>query len=159
MTVRRLAAIALCASGIAAPVHAQSSQCTAQVAALRDACQKGTDIFAMLAPQVNGALTGGGPVLGSSRAVRGLSIGVRVNAVDGRAPDLANVRLSSTGIVRSNIPTTRVPVPGPAVDVAVGIFPGVNVGVQRILSIDALVNVAYIPSRDFQDFRIKTTNG
>lgn len=159
MTVRRLGAVALCVSAIALPIHAQSAQCASQATAVRDACQKGTDIFAMLAPQVNGALTGGGPVLGSSRAVRGLSIGLRVNAVDGRAPDLGNVRLSSTGIVRSAIPTTRVPVPAPAVDVALGVFPGLFVGVQRILAIDALVNVAYIPSRDFQDFRVKTTNG
>ena len=159
MTVRRLAVLALSAAALSFPLHAQSTQCTGQAAALRDACQKGTDIFEMLAPQVNGALTGGGPVLGSSRAVRGLSIGLRVNAVDGRAPDLANVRLSSTGIVRSTIPTTRVPVPGPAVDVAVGLFPGVSLGLQRVLAIDALVNVAYIPSRDIKDFTVKTTNG
>jgi hypothetical protein len=159
MTVRRLAAVALCATVSSLPLRAQAAQCTSQTTALRDACQKGTDIFEMIAPQVNGALTGGGPVLGSSRAVRGLSIGIRVNAVDGRVPDLANVRLSSTGIVRSAIPTKRVPVPGPAVDVAIGVFPGLNVGLQRLLAIDALVNVAYIPSRDIQDFSIKTTNG
>ena len=113
----------------------------------------------MLAPQVNGALAGGGPVLGSSRAVRGLSIGIRVNAVDGRLPDLANVRLSSAGIVQSTIPTKKVPVPAPTLDVALGLFPGVFVGVQRILAIDALVNVAYIPNRDIEDFSVKTTNG
>ncbi len=113
----------------------------------------------MLAPQVNGALTAGGPVLGSSRAVRGLSIGLRVNAVDGRVPDLATVKLSANGVVQSAIPTKKAPVPAPALDVAFGLFPGVFVGVQRILSVDALVNVAYIPSRDIQDFSVKTTNG
>lgn len=159
MTARRLAAAILCASSLSFPLYAQSAQCTAQAAAVRDACQKGTDIFMMLAPQVNGALTGGGPVLGSSRAVRGLSIGLRLNAVDGRVPDIANVQLSSTGIVRSTIPTKRIPVPGPALDVAVGLFPGLFVGVQRIFAVDALVNVAYIPSRNIQDFSVKTTNG
>jgi hypothetical protein len=159
MTVCRLGAVALCASAFALPLHAQSAQCAAQATAVRDACQKGTDIFDMIAPQVNGALTGGGPVLGTSRGGRGLSIGLRVNAVDGRVPDLANVRLSSTGIVRSSIPTTRAPVPAPALDLALGLFPGVFVGVQRIFAVDALLNVAYIPSRDFADFRVKTTNG
>ncbi len=159
MTVRSFIAIALCASAAALPLAGQSSQCTAQATALRDACQKGTDIFTMLAPQVNGALTGGGPVLGSSRAVRGLSIGIRVNAVDGRVPDLANVRLSTTGIVRSTLPTKKVPVPAPTLDVALGLFPGVNVGVQRLFSIEALVNVAYIPNKDIEDFSVKTTNG
>ncbi len=159
MTARSLAVAALCAGAITMPLSAQSAQCLTQAVALRDACQKGTDIFAMLAPQVQGALAGGGPVLGSSRAVRGISIGLRVNAVDGRLPDLGNVRLSSTGIVRSTIATTRVPVPAPALDVALGLFPGVFVGVQRILSLDALVNVAYIPNRDLEDFSIKATNG
>jgi hypothetical protein len=159
MTARSLAAAALCAGAITMPLSAQSAQCLSQVASLRDACQKGTDIFAMLAPQVQGALAGGGPVLGSSRAVRGLSIGLRVNAVDGRVPDLGNVRLSPTALVQSTIATKRVPVPAPTLDVALGLFPGVFVGVQRILSLDALVNVAYIPSRDIEDFSIKTTNG
>ncbi len=159
MTVRSLAAALLCAGAITMPLSAQSAQCLSQAAALRDACQKGTDIFVMLAPQVQGALAGGGPVLGSSRAVRGLSIGLRVNAVDGRVPDISNVRLSSTAAVQSTIPTTRVPVPAPTLDVALGLFPGVFVGVQRILSLDALVNVAYIPNRDIEDFSIKTTKG
>jgi hypothetical protein len=97
MTVRSFAAIALATAALCLPLHAQSQQCAAQVAALRDACQKGTDIFAMLAPQVNGALAGGGPVLGSARAVRGLSVGLRVNAVDGQVPDVATIQLSSSG--------------------------------------------------------------
>ncbi len=159
MTARSLAVAALCAGAIAMPVSAQSAQCLAQPAALRDACQKGTDIFAMLAPQVQGALAGGSPVLGSSRAVRGLSIGLRVNAVDGRVPDVGNLTLSPTQLVRSTIATTRVPVPAPALDVAFGLFPGVFVGVQRVLSLDALVNVAYIPNRDLEDFSVKTSNG
>ncbi len=159
MTARSFAAVALCASALSLPLAAQSAECAAQAVALRDACQKGTDIFTMLAPQVNGALTGGGPVLGSSRAVRGLSIGIRVNAVDGRVPDLAAVTLSSTGTVRSTIPTKRVPVPAPTLDVALGVFPGFFVGVQRLFSIDALVNVAYIPNRDIQDFSVRATKG
>jgi hypothetical protein len=159
MIVRPLAAIALLSSAVALPLAAQSAQCLAQPAAVRDACQKGTDIFMMLAPQVNGALTGGGPVLGSSRAVNGFSIGVRVNAVDGRVPDLGAVTLSSTGIVQSAMPTKRTPVPAPTLDVALGVFPGFFVGVERIFSLDALVNVAYIPNKTIQDFSIRTTNG
>lgn len=161
MTVRSLPAIALlCAGALTTPVAAQpSAQCASAAVSLRDACQKGTDIFSMLAPQVNGALTGGGPVLGSSRAVRGISIGLRVNAVDGRVPDLTNVELSSTGAVASTIATERVPVPAPTFDVAVGVFPGFFLGVQRILALDALVNVAYVPSRDIEDFSLRTTNG
>ncbi len=159
MTVRSLAALALCAGAFALPLSAQSAQCASQAIALRDACQKGTDIFMMLAPQVNGALTGGGPVLGSSRSGHGLSIGIRVNAVDGRVPDPSKISLSANGVVKSAIPTKHVPVPAPTLDVAVGLFPGVFLGLQRVLSLDALLNVAYIPNRDISDFSIKTTAG
>jgi hypothetical protein len=67
--------------------------------------------------------------------------------------------VSSTGIVQSAIPTKRVPVPAPTLDVALGVFPGIFLGVQRVMSVDALVNVAYIPNRDVQDFSVKTTKG
>jgi hypothetical protein len=159
MITRSFLALTLGVLAVSLPVSAQSAQCAAQAVPLRDACQKGTDIFTMLAPQVNGALTGGGPVLGSSRAVRGLSIGIRVNAVDGRVPDLANVQLSSTGVVQSAIPTKRVPVPAPTADIAIGLFPGLFVGVQRILSVDGLVNVAYIPNREIEGFSVKAVKG
>lgn len=159
MSLRSFASAALFGGAFALPLQAQSSQCLTQPLALRDACQKGTDIFAMLAPQVNGALAGGGPVLGSARAVNGISIGVRVNAVDGALPDLAAIRLSAAGAVRSTIPTSRVPVPAPTLDVALGVFPGFFVGVQRILSLDVLLNVGYIPNADLDEFRVKATNG
>ncbi|MCC7053054.1 MAG: hypothetical protein IT355_07275 [Gemmatimonadaceae bacterium] len=152
---RLLAVVALSTGALALPLSAQSAQCASQPAALRDACQKGTDIFAMLMPQVQGALGGGGPVLGSSRAVRGLSIGLRVNAMDGAVPEITNVSLSGTGVVRSTFATKRAPVPMPALDVALGVFPGVNLGVQRVLSLDALVNVAYMPKQDVEDFSIR----
>jgi hypothetical protein len=162
MMSRRFAALALLISGaapIAANAQSASAQCLAQAAALRDACQKGSDIFAMIAPQVNGALTGGGPVLGSSRSGGVLSIGLRVNAVDGRVPELTSVTLSPTALTRSTIATKRAPVPAPALDVSLALFPGIFVGVQRVLSLDALVNVAYIPSRTIENFSVKTTNG
>lgn len=151
-----LTAVALSSSTLGA----QSAQCTsAQNVTLRDACQKGTDIFSMLAPQVNGAVAGGGALLGSARAVNGISVGLRVNAVDGRLPDLGSLRYSSTGVVRSAIATTRTPVPAPAVDVGLSVLPGILVGVQRVLALDLLVNVAYIPNRDLEDFSVRTTNG
>ena len=159
MSARSLAAsAALCAGAlVAAPLAAQSSQCTSQPVAIRDACQKGTDIFTMLMPQIQGALGGGGPVLGSSRGVRALSIGVRVNAVDGVAPDLTTASLSVTGIQQTAFDTKKVPVPMPVVDVGLGIFPGFNVGVQRLFALDALVNVAYMPKYESADFTVKPT--
>lgn len=151
--------MAAVSGAFAAPVAAQSAQCAAQPAALRDACQKGTDMFTMLMPQVQGAIAGGGPVLASARTSNSFSIGLRVNAVDGRVPDVGSVSLSTSGIVRSAIATSRAPVPAPALDIAFGVFPGVYVGLQRVLSVEALVNVAYIPNRDVESFSVRTTNG
>ena len=161
MPTRILAGAALLALATVRPAVAQSpsSACLAQASLLQDACQKGTDFFQMLTPQVTGAITGGGAVLGSARSVNGFSIGLRVNAVDGQVPDIRNLSLSTTGIARTAVPTRRLPVPVPAVDVAIGLVPGFVVGMQRIFSIDALVNVAYLPSRDIGGARIKDTNG
>lgn len=156
----RLVFVMAAVSGIgAAPVTAQSAPCAAEPNVLRDACQKGADIFTMLLPQVQGAIAGGGPVLASARTSNGFSIGLRVNAVDGRVPDPRSVSLSTSGAVRSTIATTRAPIPAPALDIAFGVFPGVYVGLQRVLSVEALVNVAYIPNRDVESFSVRATNG
>lgn len=159
MLVRSLGLVGACMVTLALPLAAQSAQCVAQPIALRDACQKGTDIFTMLSPQIHGALAGGGPVLGSSNAVRGFSVGLRVNAVDGRVPDVRNLSLSTSGIARSTIPTTRIPLPAPVLDIAIGVFPGFFVGVQRLLSVELLANVAYVPNRSIEDFSVRAANG
>lgn len=160
MTVIRrfVAAVALLACSTS-PLAAQSAQCQAQVSGLRDACQKGTDLFMMLAPQVNGAIAGGGPTLGTARTSGGITIGLRLNVVDGRVPDLSRVTLSSTGTVQSTIPTSRAPVPMPTIDAAFSVIPGFDVGVQRILAVDVLTNVAYVPTRDLEDFSVGATKG
>lgn len=159
MLARSLRVVGACTLALAPPLVAQSAQCASQPFAVRDACQKGTDIFTMLAPQVQGALAGGSPVLGASNAVRGFSVGLRVNAVDGRLPQLGNVRLATDGIARSVIPAKRVPLPAPVLDVAIGAFPGFVVGVQRLFSVDLLANVAYIPHRTIEDFSVRASNG
>ena len=157
---RRIAAVvALCTSALTTPLTAQSAQCTGQVVGLRDACQKGTDLFSMLAPQVNGAIAGGGPTLGTARTSSGITIGLRLNLVDGRVPDLSAVTLSSTGIVRSTIATSRAPIPMPTLDAAFSVLPGFDVGRQRIFAVDVLTNVAYVPTRDLEDFSVGATKG
>ncbi|MES3034037.1 MAG: hypothetical protein V4813_08565 [Gemmatimonadota bacterium] len=158
--MRHLVAIVACSTGFAVlPLAAQSSQCQGQVSGLRDACQKGTDIFSMLAPQVNGAIAGGGPTLGTARTSSGITIGLRLNVVDGRVPDLSGITLSSTGIVQSAIPTSRAPIPMPTVDAAFSVLPGFNFRAQRIMAVDVLTNVAYVPKRDLEDFSVGPTKG
>lgn len=155
-TVAAIAAL----SALSTPVAGQATACQSLPAvATRDACQKGLDIFVLTVPQVQGALAGGGAVLGSARPVNGLSLGLRINAVDGRLPDLGSIALSSTGIVRSTIATVRVPVPVPTLDVAIGIIPGWSIAGQRLFSLDGLVSVGYVPSESYQGFEVATKRG
>ncbi len=158
--MRRAALALVLMAVLASPqLTAQSSQCTAQAVASRDACQKGTDLFLMLAPQLSGALAGGGAMIGTARMANGLSLGLRLNVVEGQVPELGAVSISSTGAVQSTIETKRTPVPMPTFDAAFSLIPGFNAGRQRILAVDLLASVAYVPTSDLEAFSVRTTNG
>jgi hypothetical protein len=164
MFARRWAAVFALISLAAVPAAAQTvdAQCAALPVQLRDACQKGTDIFNLVAPQLNGAIAGGNAVLGTANTLGGfgkISIGVRATAVDGRVPNLSGITLAQTGAVQTTFATERAPVPAPAVDVALGVFKGLPVGVNRLFSLDAIANVAYVPTRTVEDFSVSTTDG
>lgn len=123
----------------------------------RDACQKAVDLFSFIMPQFGQALSGGGAILGTANTLGGLgkfSLNVRASAVQGRVPDVNSITLSPAGAVRSNITTTESPVPAPVVDVGFGVFKGFPAGVTRILSLDGVVNVAYLPDADVDDFSV-----
>ena len=138
----------------AASLGAQSSQCLSQPVVARDACQRGTDLFLMLAPQLSGAIAGGGAVLGTARTVNGFSLAVRLNVVEGQLPDRSVLAFSTTGIVQSTISTRRAPIPVPTLDATLSLIPGFTVGRQKILSVDALVNMTYVPTSNLEDFSV-----
>ena len=85
-----LAAAALLAAPLAARAQggALNSRCASSFVYLQDACQKGVDIFNLLAPQLGASLAGGNAVLGQSGALGGLghfTIGVRGNVLQERS--------------------------------------------------------------------------
>lgn len=123
-----------------------------------DACQKAADFATFVLPQFGQALAGGGAIIGTANTLGGLgkfSLNVRATAVQGRLPQVDQVTLSN-GRTASNIPTTEAPVPAPVVDVGVGILPGF---VRGFLSLDGIVNVAYLPSGDLEDVQLRTPSG
>src|SRR5687768_18526669 len=64
-----------------------------QTTAAQDACQKAIDLFQYMAPQLGVAITGGNATLGQGGTLGGLghfSIGLRINAVQGRLPQVNN---------------------------------------------------------------------
>ena len=122
-----------------------------------DACQKAVDLFSFVMPQFGQALSGGGAILGTANTLGGLgkfSLNLRVSAVEGRVPDVNSITLSPAGAQRSQITTSNAPVPAPVVDVGIGVFKGFPVGLTRVFSLDGVVNVAYLPDADVDDFSV-----
>ncbi|MFN9795529.1 MAG: hypothetical protein ACK57A_04525 [Gemmatimonas sp.] len=112
-----------------------------------DACVKARDIFAFVMPQVGVALSGGNPVLGEGGTLGGggkRALSLRVTAVDGRVPANA-VPIRLTGAARSNLGASRVPVPVPSVDAAIGLFAGLPAGLTNIGGVDVLLGATYLP--------------
>jgi hypothetical protein len=143
---------------------AQDAVCTITPAAspvagfAADACQKAYDFSTFVMPQLGQALAGGGAIIGTANTLGGLgkfSINLRATAVQGRLPEIDQVTLTN-GRNASRIPTTESPVPAPVVDVGIGILPGFARG---FLSLDGVVNVAYLPEGELEDVTLRTPSG
>lgn len=139
--------IALLTVTSAASLRAQGAASCQLV--LADACQKAEDLYSYLFPQLGTALAGGHPVLGSGDVLGGLghfSVGLRVTAVRGSFVDPTRVSVSTTGRVASTIATEDQYIPAPALDAAIGLFSGFEVGVTHIGGLDALLSFSYLPA-------------
>jgi len=151
-----LAAAVLAAS--AAPVRAQS--CAAGIT--QDACQKATDLWAYMMPQLGTSLVGGSHTLGMGTTLGGLghfAIALRANAVRGDLPDLGSLTVSAAGRQNSNIDTQEQFVGLPGVDFAIGVFKGFPLGVTRVGGVDVIGSVTYIPEIEGDGTSITPTDG
>lgn len=125
-----------------------------------DACQKGRDIFSLLVPQVGVALSGGNTMLGEGGTLGGWGkrmVQLRVSAVDGRVP--ANdvpVRVTGAAIA-SDFGASRVPVPMPSLDAAVGLFKGLPLGLTNVGGVDVLLGATYLPTIEKSEFALTPT--
>lgn len=136
-----------------------------------DYCQQAVDFFGYMAPQLGTAMTGGNSTLAQGGSMGGprfglvprFALGVRVNAVQGNAPDY-NPQFVAT--LDPNLPppaareltTSNAIVPMPAVDLALGVFKGVPLALSNVGGIDLLLNATYIPNYDGDQFSIKPDN-
>jgi hypothetical protein len=154
----------------AAPLLGQSSidpGCpagTLQQRATQDACQKAIDTFRFLAPQLGIAITGGSATLGQGTAFGALgrfSVGLRANIIPGRIPRIDRVTPSPLGAAQTSYEVKDQVLPFPTIDAAVGVFPGVPMGTSgaRILAVDVIANLAYIPDVTEDDVSITATDG
>jgi hypothetical protein len=162
--LRGVAALLLAAPAAAAAQTGGglNARCAGQFPYLQDACQKGVDIFNLIAPQLGASLAGGNAVLGQSGALGGLghfTIGVRGNVVQGTIPKTAGVALSTTAAQRTNFTTEDQILGLPTAEASVGLFAGVPMGVTNFGGIDAIVSASYIPDLEIDDVSVSTTGG
>lgn len=168
---RRLACALLAPMLTAAAVRPASAQsgtptCSVSPAVLSgaDACQKAQDLFAFVVPQIGVAVSGGNPLPGDAGTLGGFgkrAISLRVVAVEGRLPKNSvpisvippNTRRSS------DFGAARTIVPIPAVDLAIGLFPGLPLGVTNVGGVDLLVGATLLPSVSQNAFDVSPRNG
>ena len=144
--MRRILGTTFALAAFAAPLAAQNPNCAAGVT--QDACEKATDLFNYMMPQLGTSLVGGSHTLGIGTTLGGLghfAIALRGNAIRGDVPDLASINVSPLGRARSNIGTKGQFLSLPAVDFALGIYKGFPLGVTRIGGIDLIGSATYLP--------------
>jgi len=127
-----------------------------------DACQKARDLFGFVVPQIGVAVSAGNPVLGEGGTLGGWpkrAFSFRVSAVDGQLPRNA-VPISVLGpAVGSDFGAARTPIPLPSADAAIGIFPGIPLGLTNTLGVDVLIGASYLPSVKESNFEVTPDNG
>lgn len=163
--VRLLAAATLAAVLAAPAAHAQtvapSPACAGQGAAT-DACQKAADLFAFLAPQIGASIAGGNATLGQGGAMGGLgrfALTVRATGLKGELPNLDDVSVSSTGARSDQFGVDEQWIGLPQVDLALGLFGGLPLGLTRVGGVDLLLSGSWIPELDEDDFQLATPDG
>ena len=170
MKIRLLVTATLLAAG-ATTVEAQGKtqadqQCrtgTVAAAEMGDACQKAVDLFSYMAPQLGTAMAGGNATLGQPSSLGGLghfSLGFRVTAVNGSVPEFDESSAPRSGApVSSAYETKEAPIPMPAVDLAIGLFKGVPLGITNLGGVDLLLSAAYVPEADVEQVKLETPEG
>jgi hypothetical protein len=136
----------------------------------QDACQKAIDLFQYMAPQVGTVIAGGNATLGQGGTLGGfalipfphpkVSVGVRFNALYGSLPNLDNVSIDGiNGRQSSTIETKDQVLAAPAVDVAIGVFKGLPLGVTNFGGVDLLVSAIYLPEFDQSNVTLNFPDG
>ncbi|MGQ0539050.1 MAG: hypothetical protein ACT4R6_08910 [Gemmatimonadaceae bacterium] len=145
-----------------AAIDAQCPASTMSQRATQDACQKALDTFRFMAPQLGISIAGGNATLGQGAAFGALgkfSVGLRANVIQGRVPRVDLVTPSPTGAASTNYQVEERPLGLPAVDAALGVFPGLSAAGFRVLALDLLANLAYVPDVTEQDVSISAPDG
>lgn len=133
-------------------------QCASRDVEFRDACQKAVDLFDYMLPQLGTAMAGGNPTLGQGGALGGLGhfqVGLRGTAVMGSVPKFESSNEPSTsGEQRSTYEVEDAYIPFPAVDLTIGLFKGLPLGITNVGGLDLIVSAAYVPEFEKSDVSV-----
>lgn len=154
--MRRLVIASFALAALAAPAQAQNPNpgCAGTPLQTADACEKVADLWGYMMPQLGTSLVGGSHTLGMGSTLGGFphfAIALRGNAVMGDLPDVSGMSVSAAGRQRSSVGTNSQVLGLPGVDLALGIWKGVPMGVSRIGGVDLLGSVTYIPEIEDAD--------
>jgi hypothetical protein len=124
-----------------------------------DTCQQAVDFFYYMTPQLGTAMTGGNTTLAQGGALGGMRFGfmprfaidARVNVVLGNIPDFAP---AAGGPVSKSMTAKSGMIPMPAVDVALGVFKGIPLGISNVGGVDILASAIYVPKISNSDFSL-----
>jgi hypothetical protein len=148
------------AQGQGATAHPSCAGVTA------DACQQAVDLFMYMAPQLGTAIAGGNTTLAQGGSLGGMTfglvpkfaVGLRLNAVMGNIPVLQQPTLTGPGATSPpaarNFTTETSFVGLPAVDLAVGVFKGVPLGLTNVGGVDLLLSAAYVPKLELDNITV-----
>lgn len=162
------ALVALLAVTIAAPSGGAQGGVTAQCLEgddrIEDACQKATDVFNFMSPQIALVVVGGNAALGEGGTLGGFphfTIGLRGNAMRGSFPDVEQRAPQAGAAVASDFPVSRAVLALPAVDAAIGVFRGFPLGVSHVGGLDLLLSASWLPDYESANrrLRIETPDG
>jgi hypothetical protein len=127
-----------------------------------DGCQKAADLYAFLTPQLTAPIAGGNATLGQGGVLGGLgrfSIGVRATALSGELPDLESVDIQDGPAQASTFGIEDQVFGLPQVDVGVGLFRGIPLGLTNVGGVDLLVSASWLPDVEEEDFQMRATDG
>lgn len=152
---RVLIASAVALAVAVVPAGAQGRAATCAPGSTADACEKATDLFNYMMPQLGTALVGGSHTLGVGSTLGGFprfALALRGNAVRGDLPDVSDMSVSVVGAApRDNVATSSQFIGLPGIDFALGIWKGLPVGVSHMGGIDLIGSVTYVPDIENTD--------
>lgn len=129
-----------------------------------DACQKAVDLYKYMMPQLGTSLTGASAIVNQGGSLGGLghfAVDIRVNGLQGSLPQVneSGKTPSQNGPVATSYNTKDQPIGLPSVNLAVGLFKGIPLGLTNVGGVDALLTGTYVPKVSGADVSIDPKSG